>query len=102
MQKTLLALSMVAVFLAQYSCATQRTILHAKKFEKKTRVDVQIHQVFWLGGLFQTQEYAMVDLCPTGKEVVAMDEYYSWKDSLWTGLTLGIYRPKTTDLYCHQ
>lgn len=55
---------------------------------------------FFLWGMWQKTDYDLSNVCPA-KGIKAVDAHWTLYDSLFGGLTMGIYAPESYSVYCN-
>ncbi|OUR99750.1 hypothetical protein A9Q84_01620 [Halobacteriovorax marinus] len=87
-------LPLYLILLSLVGCSTVNMRLSGKK----DRRPIEETQKFYLLGLVGEQTLIMKDYC--GKGVSHIKEENSFGDSFLTIITLGIYAPRTVQIYC--
>lgn len=95
--KKLLALFALTTLLA--ACTTQTAHIGAKLTDniKPTK---SIHQPFFVGGIGQEETLNVVEVCGSADKVNQVETVLSGGNVLVGIVTLGIYTPRTANVYC--
>lgn len=76
----------------RFNLSPQQNIETTPSFEGRT------HFFFW--GMMQKQNYNLVNAC-RARGISAIENYWTFYDSLMGGLTMGIYAPESHAIYCN-
>ncbi|GHU28700.1 hypothetical protein FACS1894152_6650 [Bacilli bacterium] len=77
------------------SCSTQKFVFDVSRSEPTASKTAH----FFIGGIGQTESMNPEEICGKGN-VAAVEAQYSVINVLLTGVTWGIYAPKTFNVYC--
>ncbi len=66
--------------------------------EKSPSYEGRSHFFFW--GMWQKKDYNLTNACPTSG-INAVENHWTFYDSLMGGLTMGIYAPESYSIYCN-
>lgn len=95
MKKTLSVLAICAALLS--GCSYQKFQLDAASPSTVPTYQGTSHFVFW--GIGQTKEINPREVCGA-RGFASVETSYSFLDGLLTGITYGIYSPRTYAVYC--
>ena len=99
--KKLLSIGLVLAMLSLSACSKQS--YHMSNNELGTPITQQeTKQHFFIGGIGQEEEIDAAEICGGADKVVRVESKESFWDSAFTGLTLGIYAPRTAVVYCKE
>lgn len=96
MKKVLIAGAMAFTLLAT-GCATQTVALKGSSAAQPTYTT---NQKFFIGGIGQEQSLDVAKICNGAENVAQVQSHQSGKNILLGVLTLGIYTPRTANVYC--
>jgi len=70
------------------------------KFTDETAEPVlETRSHFFAGGVFQEKEVNVSELCKN-KKLIRLEDYSSFLDGVFSGITSGLYFPRTVKVYC--
>ena len=98
MMKTTIFLLFQIIML--HSCSTQTIFLkNLDTKNKKSNVKISSHFIFW--GLWQDKKIDLIEEC-YGENPIMIKEYYNWLNISFNLITLGIYSPRTSEIWCEK
>ncbi|MEX8503033.1 MAG: Bor family protein [Leptothrix ochracea] len=95
--KTLFLTALIVVLGGLGGCATQGYTLRGGGAPEP---DLSTSQAFFFSGIGQSREIDAVEVCHGAKNIARLETVQTGLDILLTGLTLGIYTPRTAQVYC--
>ena len=81
------------------SCSTQTFIGDSKTVGRKA-LERSDHFFFW--GIGQEKMHHIEQVCGSRENLAKIKVKYSFLNGILTGLTYGLYSPRTTEIYCTQ
>ncbi|WGE47421.1 Bor family protein [Actinobacillus equuli] len=95
--KKFITASLLAVFLA--GCTTQ-TAHVVGKVTDNIKPTKSVNQHFFIGGIGQEETLNVLEVCGSADKVNQVETVLSGSNILVGLLTLGIYTPRTANVYC--
>ena len=89
---------LLAGALALSGCATQQGLVSGRL--EGSRPNVDLYSNFALQGIGQTDQHDVIRICGSANKVKGVEVYQSFGNILISGLTWGIYTPRTVRVYC--
>ena len=93
----------VGRLLVAVALATTAACMNVTYVAKSRQPSAVVHEqklTFFIGGLVGEQDIQAGQLCPGG--VARVHTKHTFVDALLTGITLGIYAPRTAEITCAQ
>ena len=66
--------------------------------EEEPSMEGRSHFFFW--GMWQKTDYNLTNAC-YGRGIKAIEAHWSFWDSFWGGMTMGIYAPESFSIWCN-
>lgn len=82
------------------SCATQHFNLVGEKTRTVPSYEGKHHFIFW--GLGQEKMVNPSEACKKNQKIEAVDTHLTFLDGLLSGITWGIYYPRSYAVYCSK
>lgn len=79
------------------ACATQSYTLRSGGAAEP---DLSTSQAFFFSGIGQHREIDAVEVCHGSKNIAHVESVQTFSDILLSAVTLGIYTPRTAQVYC--
>lgn len=95
-----LVIPLSLVVLLMSSCSTV-TISNRENYKTSTEPNFERSYPFFMWGLAGEKEVNVADICQ-GKSPKQMQTQMTFIDGLLTGITLGIYAPRTVKVWCEN
>ena len=99
MKKLLICLGLVLMLSACGSDHIIRFNLNPQKNENAEPV-FEGRSHFFLWGMWQRTDYDLLNVC-SARGIKTIETYWTWSDSLFGGLSMGIYAPESFAIYCN-
>jgi hypothetical protein len=96
-RKVFILTSLLAALGGVGGCATQSYTLRGGSTAEP---DLSTSQAFFLSGIGQSRDIDAVEVCHGAKNIARVETVQTGLDIVLTGLTLGIYTPRTAQVYC--
>lgn len=97
MKKLLTAVVVGSTLLAS-GCATQTATLQSTQVTTPTSTE---SHPFWVSGIGQEKIVDAAAICGGASKVAKVQTTQTEKEVLWSVVTLGIYTPRTANVYCY-
>lgn len=95
--KKFIAVSLLAVFFA--GCTTQ-TAQIAGEVTDNIKPTKSVNQSFFIGGIGQQETLNVLEICGSADKINQVETVLSGSNILVGVVTLGIYTPRTANVYC--
>ena len=94
----------IGLALALSACTSDHIIrfnlAQQQNINTKTAPSYEGRSHFFLWGMFQKKNYNLTNVCST-KGISAIENHWTFYDSLMGSLTMGVYAPESYSIYCN-
>lgn len=97
MKKFIFLLLLISLFTG---CASQVFLIKDDDSDREPTKEKM--QVFFIGGIGQTQVIDAAEICGSAKKVVKVEAQMTFLDWFLTVITEGIFSPRTAKVYCSR
>ena len=100
MKKLLISIGLVLTLSACGNDHIIRFNLAPQYDEEEAKPQYEGRSHFFLWGMAQKTDYDLVNACHS-KGIKAIEAHWSFWDSFWNGMTMGIYAPESFLVWCN-